>query len=111
MTALTRVETHNPTIYTETEVVEYPTYEEEKGLTQSPLLCRGVFGIVSHQWLLLSPTDEQLKEVRELISFGRDGSIGARAEDVFDRICPKCFAHECRIPKYIEALRRARGVE
>lgn len=71
------------------------------------------FGTAKHDWLYLQPSNEQLEEIRRLLTFGRGtlGRIGARKEDAFDRICRACLLAENRMNAFIQALRAARGEE
>lgn len=71
--------------------------------------CFSFWGRVYHQWTLLEPATEELVEIRRLVSFSRSGDLGANPTTIFDRVCPKCGAHERRMALYIEALRRVRG--
>lgn len=64
-----------------------------------------------HDWLYLVPTDEQVNEIRSLVSHGREGTLGSAKEFICDRVCARCMVAECRMPRYIKALRTARGVE
>lgn len=104
-----------PAINTNTDVVMLaptppPTHAAPSRVALPvPMLCRGVLGFIRHPWTYLEPTDEQLIEVRRLISHGRSGELGAAHANIFDRVCPRCFTAECRMPAYIDALRRARG--
>jgi hypothetical protein len=80
---------------------------------QHDRLCRGFLGIVRHDWLYLTPSEEQVEQVRQLLSFGKGtyGRMGARREFIFDRVCRACFRAESRMNAYIAALKQARGVK
>lgn len=84
---------------------------QDKQIRAEHPLCRGILGLIRHDWLYLGPNRAQLEEIRRLISFGegRLGRIGTKHVDVYDRICRRCFVAESRMNRYIAALQTARG--
>lgn len=74
-----------------------------------PLMCR--WG--QHEWTHLPPSERQLQEIRQLVSFGRgdESHLGADEKQISDRICRSCFKSENRLPTWIAALRAARGAK
>lgn len=73
-----------------------------------PFACR-----LAHAWVLLSPSDAQVDEIRKLVTWGRgaQGEMGAKLTDICDRVCPRCWTGENRMAMYIASLRRARGMK
>lgn len=87
--------------------------EKKTTKTKIPFLCRGgLLGLEIHQWIYLKPFRRQLEEMCLLLTEGEGalGAVEAGPEHVQDRVCRMCFRHESRFEKFLEALRKARGM-